>query len=407
MSAKRLNSLEMRNAVIWLERQPEVTSVVQGRYTTVRHKHKPGFTRVLSSDKKSVHLRTFDKQGSKDLFVYAPPSALRDRWVAALASGDVFNASGNGPSLAATVKVMPMGQVHAHVAVPTPKPTNPEAGQLFDVTPALATQWLERNTRNRSLRESVVQRYASDMKSGRWMVTGDAIAFDINGAIVNGQHRLWAVIFADMTVSMLVTFNLQPDVVRVLDDHLKRKLTDIVKISKPGSNISAKMTAVSRVMQTASIMLLSSDQRNAIARLSRQQQMLFLEEHEEAISYVVRECFKSSNVRGLSAAPVVGVVARAYYTQDHDRLKQFAQVLMSGIPENTKDDMGALLLRNWLLSNASMAKRTASEVIYRKTQRALWAFCKREPLKRVLYEAQNELFFLPKDKAPKTLKAKA
>src|SRR5678815_3923025 len=247
---KRPLSPEIRNAIIWLEKQPEVTSVVPGRYVASKHHHKPGFTRIISSDVKHVHLRTFDKRGSKDLFVYAKPDPLRDRWVAALVSGFIFDDKGTGPKLASRIEpVTPMGNDHSTVAVPTPKAINDRAGQIFNVTTELASKWLERNTRNRDLRDDIVQRYAGDMRAGRWMVTGDAIGFDKNGAIVNGQHRLWAVLEAGVTVPMLVTFNLEPDVVRVLDDHLKRKLTDIVKIAKPGSNITTKMTSVARVMQ--------------------------------------------------------------------------------------------------------------------------------------------------------------
>lgn len=400
--SKRALSLEMRNAVIWLERQPEVTSVVQGRYNAVRHKHEPGFTRVISTDKKCVHLRTYDKHGNKDLFVYAPPSPLRDRWVAALASGDIFSANGKAPKLAADIKpTTPNGSQQVTIAVPTPKPLNAEAGQLFDVTPTLAAKWLERNTRNRSLRNDIVERYAADMKAGRWMVTGDAIAFDKNGVIVNGQHRLWAVIFAELSVPMLVTFNLEPDVVRVLDDHLKRKLTDIIKIAKPGTTITAKMTSVSLRMQRESMALNSVDVR-AMQKLSRQQQMQFLEKHQEAIDFAVRECFKSSTIRGLGQATILAVVARAYYSQDHDRLKAFGKILLSGIPDENTGDIAALLLRNWILS-AGASMKPQPEVIYRKTSRALLAFCQREKLK-TLYEASSELFLLPEDKAPKKVK---
>lgn len=405
MSAKRTLSLEMRNAIVWLERQPEVTSVVQGRYNATRHKHPSGFTRVVSTDKKSVHLRTYDKRGTKDLFVYAPQSPLRDRWVAALTTGDIFSADGHTPKLAAAMPVTPTESGAPFVAVPTPKAINDHAGKLFEVDPALASKWLERNTRNRALREDVVQRYANDMKAGRWMITGDAIAFDTNGAIVNGQHRLWAVIFAEMTVPMLVTFDLKPEVVRVLDDHLKRKLTDIVKIAKPGTQITAKMTAISRVMQLSSIALTSVDKRAFVARLSRQQQMEFLEKHEEAIAFTVKDCFKSGNARGLTQAAILAVVARAYYSQDHDRLKQFGKVFISGIPEDPRDDVSALLLRNWILGLVNSTMRAQSEVIYRKTERALMAFCRRENLKRALYEASEELFLLPEDKPARKRKA--
>lgn len=398
---KRALSLEMRNAIRWLEIQPEVSSVVQARYVASKHKHAPGFTKVLSSDKKSVHLRTFDKQGSKDLFVYAKADALRDRWVAALVSGHVFDEKNTGPKLASRIEpVVPMGDSTSSIAVPTPKPINEKAGQIFNVTPDLAVKWLERNTRNRDLRDDVVQRYAGDMKAGRWMVTGDAVGFDKDGAIVNGQHRLWAVVESNMTIPMLVTFNLEPEVVRVLDDHLKRRLTDIVKIAKPGSSITTKMTSVGRVMQNASITLLSSDKRASIARLSRQQQIEFLEKHYDAINFAVRECFKGSTTRGLTTATVLGVIARAYYSEDKERLQQFSRILLSGIVEDPKADVAAILLRNWLMSLSTASMRPAAEVVYRKTERALKAFCKRETLK-MLHETSIEMFYLPEDKPPK------
>lgn len=397
---KRELSIEMRNAIIWLQKQPEVTSVVQGRYVASKHHHAPGFTRVIGSDKKHVHLRTFDKRGSKELFVYAKPDPLRDRWVAAMVNGYIFNEAGSGPKLASKIEpVTPMGNGSALIAVPTPKAINEKAGQIFNVNPDLAMKWLERNTRNRDLRQNIVERYAADMLAGRWMVTGDAIGFDTSGAIVNGQHRLWAVIESGVTVPMLVTFNLEPEVVKVLDDHLKRKLTDIIKIAKPGSTITAKMTSVARIMQTASIAAVAVDKRAAIIRISRQQQMDFLEKHYDAINFSVRECFKSNTIRGLTTAPIMAVVARAYYTRDRERLLAFTRILQSGLPDDPKTDVAVILLRNWLISLSSEKLRAQPETIHRKTERALKAFCKREHLK-MLYEASQELFPLPEDVAP-------
>ena len=79
MSAKAALSVEVKNAVIWLERQPGVTSVSLGRYTASRHHHPPGFARASIADAASVHLRIYDRRGVKDVFVHAPQSPLRDR----------------------------------------------------------------------------------------------------------------------------------------------------------------------------------------------------------------------------------------------------------------------------------------------------------------------------------------
>lgn len=73
-------------------------------------------------------------------------------------------------------------------------------------TPAMASNVLEsHNPRNRNVSESTVQAYANDMKNGRWLVTHQGLAFDENEDLIDGQHRLWAVIFANVTVEFQVT----------------------------------------------------------------------------------------------------------------------------------------------------------------------------------------------------------
>ena len=74
------------------------------------------------------------------------------------------------------------------------------------ITPEMATQILENhNSRNRNVSEGTVQSYANDMKNGRWTMTHQGIAFDINGTLLDGQHRLWAIVFANIPIEFMVT----------------------------------------------------------------------------------------------------------------------------------------------------------------------------------------------------------
>lgn len=72
------------------------------------------------------------------------------------------------------------------------------------ITPEKARQMLVGNTENyRKLDEFRVKRYAADMRNRRWEANGETIK--MNGAIViDGQHRLHAIIEAQTTVAMLV-----------------------------------------------------------------------------------------------------------------------------------------------------------------------------------------------------------
>ena len=86
-----------------------------------------------------------------------------------------------------------------------------------------AARWLGRNPRNRKLRESVVQRYRTDMESGRWTFAGDPIRFDVDGNLQDGQHRLTALSgLSGVTIPMLVVRGLPADAQGVMDQGARR-----------------------------------------------------------------------------------------------------------------------------------------------------------------------------------------
>lgn len=73
------------------------------------------------------------------------------------------------------------------------------------ITPTMAKDYLNRNTDNfRKISNSLVSAYASDMANGKWQLNGEAIQFGEDGALMNGQHRLAAIIKANTPIKMLV-----------------------------------------------------------------------------------------------------------------------------------------------------------------------------------------------------------
>lgn len=79
------------------------------------------------------------------------------------------------------------------------------------ITPRIAKTMLSHNTGNRPLRKAVVQRYATDMENGDWQDNGDPIRFDTNGRLIDGQHRLEAVILSDTPIDAWVLRGLKPE----------------------------------------------------------------------------------------------------------------------------------------------------------------------------------------------------
>ena len=282
------------------------------------------------------------------------------------------------------------------------KPATPVAdtsvqGRLVTVTPDIACNWLERNTKNRKLRDTDVKKYAADIRAGRWKPGGNIIKFDTDGNIVNGQHVLWAVIEAGMPAEMYVLSGLDPSVVLVEDDHARRTLGDVVKIQHPGWAVGNKHSGI------ATMLYVSIGWAEGLYRdkwsAPRQEQIVFLEKHFDAIQFAHLAFGSNRTRRGVAIAPVMAVLARAYYTVDQNRLRRFAQVVQTGIVESV-DENAAVLLRNQLMANVGLMSSTmlVKQEIYYKVERALRAFLDGESLKVLKVQAVgDELFPLPEE----------
>ena len=76
---------------------------------------------------------------------------------------------------------------------------------LVTLTPGMAREWMTRDYKgNRSIRQKAVDEYARDMAAGKWDLPTDAIAFNDAGDLLNGRHRLLAVIKSGMTSTSIV-----------------------------------------------------------------------------------------------------------------------------------------------------------------------------------------------------------
>jgi hypothetical protein len=114
------------------------------------------------------------------------------------------------------------------------------------ITPAKAAELLEANTTNRPLSRPVVKAFAEAMERGDWMVTHQGIAFDVNGVLVDGQHRLAAVIEADVPVEMTVFTEVDEGTFDVLDTGKRRTAADVLAIE--GERSSATLAAMVRTV---------------------------------------------------------------------------------------------------------------------------------------------------------------
>lgn len=106
------------------------------------------------------------------------------------------------------------------------KPT----ASFVTVTPETARNWLALNRKNRSLRKSDLDRYKRDMIAGNWHLAGDPIRFGTDGRLLDGQHRLTAIIQTGATLPLLVVRGVQLDAQKVMDSGRRRTASDALFI---------------------------------------------------------------------------------------------------------------------------------------------------------------------------------
>jgi hypothetical protein len=100
------------------------------------------------------------------------------------------------------------------------------------VTPALARKFLSRNRENnRRPKTAKVASYARDIAAGRWLLTGEALKFDTDGYLMDGQNRLMAVIEARKSAHFSVMWDLDPKTMLVMDTGASRTFGDVLAVA--------------------------------------------------------------------------------------------------------------------------------------------------------------------------------
>lgn len=105
------------------------------------------------------------------------------------------------------------------------------SSEIETIGPEKAAQYLERGVGyNRRIRPVVVKSYAETMRRGNWLLTNDDICFDAQGWMINGHHRMHAVIESGTTQKFGVKRGLDADAFRYMDVGAKRGLSDVLEI---------------------------------------------------------------------------------------------------------------------------------------------------------------------------------
>lgn len=258
--------------------------------------------------------------------------------------------------------------------------------QIENVTPKKAEGWLNGNNSNRKLREGVAEKYAEDMRNGRWTECPVPIAFYVDGELADGQHRLWAIIEADVAIKFPIARGLSREAGLNIDTGLTRSLVDNARISGADRDLSNELIAVARAIE-------DGQPGNTATTRSNSDRLAIVEKHRVAASWA---CQHGPRGRGLRNAMTLGAVGRAYYGErDHDRLMQFCNVMSSGHVLNAEADTAAITARMYLMARSMNAGTWRDSFI--KMQNAIRYFMRGQRLS-VIKAVADEAYPLPKGK---------
>jgi hypothetical protein len=254
-------------------------------------------------------------------------------------------------------------------------------GTLRTVTPSMAAEILERNKNNRTLRESVVDSYAQDMRNGHWLVNNQGIALADDGSLLDGQHRLSAIVRSGVSVPMLVVAGLpvrggsngvKLRTIDTIDVGIARGLGDLMSMGHGVKNANVVVACLRTIIELAGV---------GVHRITMPVALQVLQLYRGSVERVVGQ---ANWQRGLHNASVLGSLAFAAKAFP-DEVEKFTANLFSG--ENLRGGSPVLHLRNFLLSGKAKYKGPIKKVVPRAVLSAVMYEIERRAIVQRLYQS--------------------
>ena len=209
-----------------------------------------------------------------------------------------------------------------------------------EITPERAAEMLATNyINNRRIRKSVVSRFKADIVDGRWnediSLVDQPIAFSNTGFLINGQHRLRAILESGMTVYAWCVYGVPEELYNYFDGGVTRSVPDIINVpNATGAATIGKVMYAIKYGQAPLTAALNGVMRSGHPSISvtRQQTIAIINEDDELINRYINLGQRSRTYMGHNP----NNLAIPYYIIDFvgrgDQLERFVDECSSMIP---------------------------------------------------------------------------
>lgn len=191
--------------------------------------------------------------------------------------------------------------------------------KMVRMTPEVAQVLLARNEGNRKVRPTVVRKYKLQMDAGEWYPCSAGVGVSDDGALLNGQHRLQAIVELGKPQWTLVVWGL-PTVAREAEDRgANRTISDIFAF--------AGFTGVARAAQIAKWFAIRTAKRTSLADVEVKEAYLVHEDGIDAVAPMM------GSAKGVDTVGVGAAIVRAYEVWGEKAVEFYRAVRVGHSPE--------------------------------------------------------------------------
>jgi len=174
------------------------------------------------------------------------------------------------------------------------------------VTPELAKTYLLSNEQNRRIRSGWVNYLAYCIRNNEWKLTHQGIAFSDQGRLLDGQHRLMAIVKADISTQVMISYGWDESVFSAIDNGMRRTDEDRTKLDKKLIECAKLFIGI---MDYAGFESPSGKKGLGGARLTPEQIHAYASVISDMHKLLTARCNSSANVFSTTASRCAAIVA--------------------------------------------------------------------------------------------------
>ncbi len=222
------------------------------------------------------------------------------------------------------------------------------------ITPEKAQKFLANNKGNRQISRRHIDFLREQMISGKWKFTGDMIKISDTGRLLDGQHRLQAIVQSNTPQIMLIGYGFNEDIFGTIDTGKNRTAADLIAIN--GFTNAKNMQSMARFVLSfnkGAYTLPNSRSSTAMTKISNQEILDFVQNNEEMVDIIKFAGEIYYKIRSISHANLAGLYM-LMAKKNQVECDYFFEKYGSGLDLHSKHPI--YLLREKLLK-FSMSKR--------------------------------------------------